>query len=69
MALSRLLEHGMSASPHIFWPNGLQGDRLIEPCLSEIKVLTSSLLKFMFDDIIFGATLDSLAHEFSEEMK
>jgi hypothetical protein len=27
---------------------GLQGDKLIEPCSSEIKVLTNSLLKSMW---------------------
>jgi hypothetical protein len=41
-SLSRLLGHGMSVSPLIFWLKGLQGDKQIEN-----KVLTNSLLKFM----------------------
>jgi hypothetical protein len=69
MGLSRPLEHGMSVSPLISWLRGSQGNKLIEPCLSGNKVLTNSSQKIYVDDIIFGATLDSLAHEFSEEMK
>jgi hypothetical protein len=48
----------MSVSPLISWPRDSQRDKLIE-LIAQIYV----------DDIIFGATLDSLAHEFSEEMK
>jgi hypothetical protein len=69
MGLSRPLEHGMSVSPLISWLRGSQGNKLIEPCLSGNKVLTNSSQKIYVDDIIFGATLDSLAHEFSEELK
>jgi hypothetical protein len=45
--LSRLLGHGMSVSPLISWLRNLQGDKLIEPCSSEIKVLTNSLPRSM----------------------
>jgi hypothetical protein len=65
MDLSRLLGHGTSVSPHIFWPKDLQGDKLIKPCLLEINILTNSLLKSMLMTLF----LETLAHEFYEEMK
>jgi len=64
MDLSRLLGHGTSVSPHIFWPKDLQGDKLIKPCLLEINILTNSLLKSMLMTLF----LETLAHEFYEEM-
>jgi len=47
MGLSRPLGHGMSVSPLISWPRDSQGDKLIEFCLLDNKVLTNSSLKFM----------------------
>jgi hypothetical protein len=37
----------MSGSPLISWHWDLQGDKPIEPCSSENKVLANSLLKYM----------------------
>jgi hypothetical protein len=42
---------------------------LIEPCFIKNQGIHKLIAQIYVDDIIFEATLDSLAHEFSEEMK
>jgi hypothetical protein len=69
MGLSKLLRHGMSISQPISWLKDLHGEKLIEPFFIRNQGILKLIAQIYVDDIIFGATLNSLALEFSKEMK
>jgi hypothetical protein len=69
MGLSRLFVLGISVSQHTFLAKGLTRGKVDRTSFIRNQGTHKLIAQIYVDDIIFGATLDSLAHEFFEDMK
>jgi hypothetical protein len=68
MGLSRLLERGTGVITYLL-TKGFTREQADQTLFIRNQGTHKLIAQIYVDDIIFGATLDSLAHEFAEEMK